>query len=87
MTIDDIASWMLGEVMREGTVSQEDIAWGIEKRFGDEFVPTNDHGNPSIRRDVLEAFKKISKLSVVWMATEKAWRKREPGDKVGRKQD
>jgi hypothetical protein len=87
MTPEQIAEWMLAEVMREGTVEQESIASEIATKFGEEFVPLNDNGNLSIRRDVLKAFRKISENSVVWIRSEKAWRKREDFDDPGRLQD
>jgi hypothetical protein len=85
--IEEIAAWMLAEVLREGMVEQESLAADIESRFGKEYVPVNDNGNLSIRRDVLKTFRQISEESVVWDRTEKAWRKREAHDSPGRLQD
>jgi hypothetical protein len=86
MTADDVAAWMLAEVMRDGLVYQQSIAGDIESKFGEEFVPTNGNGHMSIRKDVLAAFRKISENSVVWSKYDKAWRKRESSDDPGRQQ-
>ena len=87
MTPEDVVAWMLAEVMREGMVDQEFMASAIESKFGEEFIPENENGNPSIRRDVLKAFRKISDDTVVWVRSEKEWRKREAGDEPGRGQE
>jgi hypothetical protein len=86
MTPDDVAHWMLTEVKRDGTVYQDVMASAMEDKFGEEFVPSNINGHPSIRPDVLKIFGKISKESVVWVKSDKAWRLREPHDEPGRQQ-
>jgi hypothetical protein len=70
-TPDEIALWILGEVMRHGEVAQKSIVLDIEMRFGAAFVPANRNGNPSVRKDVLSVFRKISNDSVVWMGSKK----------------
>ena len=62
ITPEDVAQWMLAEVMAKGTVDQESIAFEIEQKFGKEFVPENENGNPSVRRDVLAAFRNIKRV-------------------------
>jgi hypothetical protein len=84
--IKEIAAWMLDEVVREGLVEQETMAAGIETRFGSEYVPVSDSGNLSVRRDILDEFKRISKDSVVYHFGEKCWRRRESQDSPGRLQ-
>jgi hypothetical protein len=64
ITPNDVAAWMLSEVMRQGIVYQKSMASDIELMFGQEFVPENENGNPSIRRDALKAFRKISENAV-----------------------
>jgi hypothetical protein len=86
VTPDEIAAWMLAEVIREGTVYQDSMASDIENKFGEEFAPSNINGHMSIRPDVLKIFGKISKESVVWVKSDKAWRLREPHDEPGRQQ-
>jgi predicted phage-related endonuclease len=78
---------MLAELGRDGTLYQEVAASEIEKRFGQDFTPTNENGNLSIRRDVLAAFRKLTDETVVWERDERMWRKREGFDSPGRQQD
>jgi len=86
-TLEEIADWMAAEVLRTGYVEQEAMAFRIKGKFGSEFVPINDNGNLSVRKDVLKAFRKKSEKTVVWSGSEKAWRKRHNSDAPGRKQD
>ena len=87
MTPNEIAQWMLNEVETQGMLYQYEAASDIESRFGSEFVPENENGNPSIRADVLKAFRSISEDSVVWERVERLWRKRETFDEPGRRQE
>lgn len=85
---DDVARWMLAELNEhEGYLAQEDAAAGIYDKFGERFTYDNDRGNLAIRSDVLESFRKLSADTVVWVRAERAWRRREPGDPVGRLAD
>jgi len=84
---DEIAAWMLAEVERHGVLYQSDAVSQIEDRFGEEFIPLNSNSNPSIRRDVLAAFKLLTGESVIWERGERLWRKRESFDHPGRLQD
>jgi hypothetical protein len=78
---------MLAELQHDGTLYQDIVASEIEQRFGEEFTPLNESGNPSIRKDVLAAFRSISEGDVVWERGERLWRKRESFDEPGRQQD
>jgi hypothetical protein len=86
-TPSEAAQWMLDEVTSLGVLYQDDAAAQIEAKFGSEFVPLNESGNPSIRTDVLNAFRKLSGNDVVWERGERLWRKRESFDEPGRLQD
>lgn len=82
---DDVAQWMLTALNAQGGyLAQEDAAYEIQRRFGEQFTYYNENGNPAIRRDVLAAFRKMTEKSVVWMRSERAWRRRETGDPAGR---
>ena len=76
----------MAEVLRGDLVYQDDIASDIERVFGEEFVSSNPNGHWSIRHDILQEFRRMSEDSVVWLEHDAAWRKREPGDKPGRRQ-
>ena len=85
MTAEDVASWMLEEVRREGCLYQETAVHDIAERFGQQFAYVNDNGNMSIHRDVLAAFRALSGDSVVWDKSERLWRPREPFDDPGKR--
>jgi hypothetical protein len=81
----DAARWMLGAFESGGGyLAQDDAALEIQRRFGDEFTYDNQNGNLAIRRDVLDEFRSLTADTVVWLRTERAWRRREPGDPAGR---
>ena len=86
MTPEDVAKWMLSEINNHDVLYQYDAASQIEDKFGDEFTPLNDNGNPSIRGDVLQAFRNLSGDDVVWERGERLWRKRASFDEQRRGQ-
>lgn len=86
-TPEAVASWMLDELRNQnGVLYQEDAAYKIAARFGDEFTYLNTGGGLAIRRDVLEEFKRLTGETVVWSRGEKMWRRREAFDTPGRRQ-
>jgi hypothetical protein len=85
-TVDDVTKWMMGE-LEKGPLYQDKAAWEIKQRFGDEFVYSNDNGNPAIEKSVLNRFRKISGDGVVWSRGDFCWRLRTARDKPGRQQD
>lgn len=78
---------MVKQVETGGLLYQDTVVYEIASTFGDEFTYLNDNGNLAIRKDVLEAFRKLTKNTVVWEHDSRAWRKREPYDSPGRQQD
>ena len=75
---------MLDELKRKGDLYQDAIVREIAKKFGSQFTYSNDNGNDAIRKDVLSAFRKVSKGNVVWKREDRYWRMRKPGDPPGR---
>jgi hypothetical protein len=59
----------------------------IALKFGHEFTYDNENGNLAIRRDVLAAFRRLAKDSVVWEREDGCWRKRKMDDKPTKQQD
>ncbi|HEC0205604.1 TPA: hypothetical protein R1P73_003240, partial [Acinetobacter baumannii] len=49
--------------------------WEIQEIFGDDFVSENENGNLTISKVVLKEFRKLTEGEVVWMRSEKAWRR------------
>ena len=85
----EIAQWMLDSVnAKPGEMFlQADAVEAIERRFGPEFVYENENGNPAIDTRVLRKFRKLSEDSVIWDRWEFGWRRRQPNDGPGRKQE
>ena len=86
-TVPQVAEWMLEELKRQGKLHQDTVVFEIVEQFGTQFTYNNEDGNLAIRRDVLAAFRKLTKDSVVWIQEDSYWRVREPHDVPGRQQD
>lgn len=75
---------MLEELKRQGELYQETVVYEIAEKFGEQFTCDNKNGKQAIGKDVLAAFRKLTKNSVVWEKENRCWRKRESGDEPGR---
>ena len=73
---EDVARWMKEQVQRDGQLNQSDAAVDIQQKFGEDHVYENENGNLAISTEVLKAFRKLTKDSVVWEPGERMWRKR-----------
>jgi hypothetical protein len=79
---------MRDSVTCDGMLYQEHAAWEIAKRFGDDLIYYDDiSGNPRISTPVLTAFRKLTEGSVVWVRTDRYWRKRQNDEPAGRQAD
>jgi hypothetical protein len=86
-THTQVAGWMLKEVKENGELYQEKAVSKIGKKFGGQFTYLKENGNPAIGKDVLAAFRMLSRKSVVWEREYRRWRMRKPTDKPGREQN
>jgi len=85
-TAEDVAQWMLKEVMDDGPLYQITATWQIGDKFSKTFVYINDNGNPAMSKDVLKAYNEISADLVVWSKGGRYWRKCEKSDDPGVRQ-
>jgi hypothetical protein len=85
-TAIDVARWMQSELVAHEMLYQNEAAYEIANKFGDEFVYENDKGGLSISKAVRKEFRKLNEETVVWDAREKYWRLRTPQDAPGRSQ-
>lgn len=83
----NVAEWMLAQIGEKKPLYQDKAAWEIKKAFGEEFVYSNDNGNPAIAKKVLAKFREISGDDIVWSRGDYCWRLRTARDKPGRQQD
>lgn len=83
---EEIAQHMLDQLNESDVLYQDVVASDIATRFGDDYVNINNNGNLAINRKVLDAFNRITGNEVVWVRSERMWRKREEYDLPGRQQ-
>ena len=69
----DVAQWIYDEINRVGILYQYEASQEIEQRFGEEFVYTNENGNPAIHRGVLAKFRKLHGGTVEWDRSDFRW--------------
>lgn len=77
---------MHSELKRDGYLYQDVAVGSIASQFGEEFTRVNAGGNMAIVKNVLDAFNKMTGDEVVWVRSERMWRKREDYDLPGRQQ-
>ncbi|CAM0797994.1 hypothetical protein RZS21_19855 [Acinetobacter baumannii] len=66
---------MVKELDEQEFLYPEWAVWEIQEIFGDDFVSENENGNLTISKVVLKEFRKLTEGEVVWMRSEKAWRR------------
>lgn len=85
-TPSDVAKWMRDKIIKDKTVYQEHVVYEIRDEFGEEFIYTNDNGNPAISKVVLKEFRKLTEDLVVWERGERCWCLRSEHDTPGKRQ-
>ena len=83
-TAREVAEHMVAELEASGELSQSDVVWDIEQKFGEEFVYDNENGNRAIHKKVLAEFKKLTP-NAVWERANRCWRLRQRSDDPGRR--
>jgi hypothetical protein len=82
-----VAQWMAATLERDGYLYQEVAVNEIAKLFGTRFTYVNASGNAAIRREVLQAFGRLTGKSGVWEVGARVWRKRVDDDVLVRQQE
>jgi hypothetical protein len=75
---------MVAKLRTRKELYQQDAASEIKRTFGADFVYVNRNGNLAIRKDVLEAFRRLTEKTVVWHKVYRIWRHRRDSDPPGR---
>ena len=78
---------MLEQFGAKDELYQDDAAYRIAEKFGNDFVYINDNGNLAIGKPVLREFRKLTEGVAVWERSERRWRRRLPSDLSGRAAD
>jgi hypothetical protein len=76
MTPKEVAQWMLDQMGGSDLLYQDSIAERIETSCGEEFVYKNKNGKRGIRKAVLAEFRKLTQGQLVWVLSERAWRRK-----------
>jgi hypothetical protein len=84
MEPSQIAAWMLKEIEAHGCIYQDDVVDYLVKAKAESLLRENADGNLVVGLKVLDAFKKITETTVVWVKPERYWRPRVPEDEPGR---
>lgn len=84
MDAKHVADWMLAQVERDGCIYQDDVVDHIVRAKAEELLRENSDGNLVLGTTVLNAFKKLTPDSVVWVKPHRYWRWRVAEDEPGR---
>ncbi|MGC2970455.1 DUF6953 family protein [Paraburkholderia aspalathi] len=78
------AAWMLAQLERDGCIYQDDVVDYLVKAKADALLRENSDGNLVVGRALLDAFKKLTETTVVWVKPDFYWRWRVKEDEPGR---
>lgn len=84
MDTKSVALWMLSELKKHGCVYQDDVVDFLVKSKIEILLRENSEGNQVLNRTLLNEFKKLTEISVVWVSPDRYWRFRVPEDEEGR---
>lgn len=84
MDASHVAAWMVEELEKHGCIYQDDVVDFLVKANADELLRENSDGNLVVGRAVLEAFKVLTEVTVVWVKPDRYWRFRVAEDEPGR---
>ena len=78
------AKWMLSEIERLGCLYQDDVVDYLVKSKQEDLLRENADGNLVLGKALLEEFRKLTDLEVVWVKPDFYWRYRVAEDEPGR---
>lgn len=84
MTPTSVSDWMLVKLQKEGCIYQDDVVDYLVKSKCEKLLKENADGNLVLSTAVLNAFKKATPDSVVWVRSDFYWRWRVAEDEPGR---
>ncbi|EJM24743.1 DUF6953 family protein [Pseudomonas sp. GM25] len=86
MTTDakSVSDWMLAQIEKDGCLYQDDVVDHIVRAKSEVLLRENTEGNLVLGTTVLNAFKKLTPDSIVWVGPDKYWRWRVTEDEPGR---
>ncbi|WP_373033476.1 hypothetical protein [Sulfurovum sp.] len=84
MDATEISLWMKIQLDKDGCLYQEDVVNYLVKKGENAFLRDNSDGNLVLERKLLNEFRKLTEVDVVWVKPDKYWRFRVPEDEPGR---
>lgn len=84
ITAESVAAWMLAEVEKHGCLYQDDVVDYLVEAKAEQLARENADGNLVVGKQVLDAFKKLTETTVVWVKPDFYWRWRVKEDEPGR---
>lgn len=63
---EEIAQWMLSELIEQGMLRQEDVVSHIKALYGVQYLYVNEAGHTSIDKEVKKRFKKLHNGRAAW---------------------
>ena len=84
MKPSDVAKWMNAELQKHGCIHQDDVVDYLVKSKAEMLLRENSDGNLVVGREVLDAFKKATESTVVWVKPDRYRRFRVAEDEPGR---
>lgn len=84
MSLEQIILWMLDKLKKDNCLYQDDVVDYLVKNKLDEHLKENADGNLVIQTSVINAFRKETEQTVVWVKPDRYWRYRVPEDEPGR---
>jgi hypothetical protein len=77
------AKWMLAAMERDGCIYQDDVVDYLVRASAEALLRENSDGSQVIGKEVLDAFRKITETTVVWVKPDRYWRWRVAEDEPG----
>jgi hypothetical protein len=84
MEPEEVARWMLTQIKNRDCIYQDDVVDYLIKLKADHLLRENADGNLVVGLAVLNAFKVMTTMNVVWVKPDRYWRFRVPEDEPGR---
>lgn len=84
MTIDDVSSWMMNALSKDGCLYQQDVVDYLVKERNEQHLKENADGNQALSTKLINKFRVDSGENVVWVKPDKYWRYRVPEDELSR---
>ena len=84
MEISTVISWMMAQLETDDCLYQDDVVDYLVRGNAEYLCRENSEGNLVVGRTLLDAFRKQTETSVVWVKPDRYWRYRVAEDESGR---